>query len=452
VSSLNSLLGQIKNPNSRVFRRLEIKRRNTGTGLYEDNWQDITDDVVKWGSVKKDIESNRVGQYKFSNISLQMTNEIGRYNPYSDENSLWYGYGDQQRTLVRISAGFLYLSEGANGIWTRTEYPSDDTKILFMGFISGDVNVVGTNIVNIPVVPLTQCFRQFAASRLTFYNNSLTASDFVTGLRDQQDTNSNYIFRPFFGNTTTNWDISTTTNEYGNLSTSTAEDLTNLTAWDVVQKLSEAENFIPFVTSEGVFKFVDRSLDTTSSFEFYGPGGFSNVYGRTIKKVTWYGKRFSKYYSRVSVKYREADTTTSYEVEDSQYLVSGDSGPWTLGEKTLSIDNTWIPTATTAALIATDLFDEYSALPFEVEFTTSFVPHVDVFDSVLITYDQSPIQGHAQWDLYNWGDTATGTDYPDDLYWDASAGDALKLYQAEFKIISVDIDLDSFECKYTGRQ
>jgi hypothetical protein len=467
MSGLQTLNGQIKNPRSRVFRKLLIKRRALGTGLYEDDWQDISDDVIRWGNIRKEVDSTRVNQFKFSNMQLVLNNDTGKFNPSSDENSFWFGYGDQQRTLVKVLGGFLYEVQGEDGVWAQVPIPHsaewdvsywdadgnwDTESVLYSGYISGDINLVGNNQINIPVVPLTECFRQFAASRLTGYNNSLTASDFMFMLRDQQDSLGNYIFRPFFGDTTGNWDITTTTVEYVNLNTATAEDITNLTTWDVVTKLAEAENYVPLVTTDGKFKFIPRDNATATVYDFYGPGGFSSEYGRTIKKVNFYGKRFTKYYSRVTVKYREADTSTSYETVDSQYRVSGDSGPWTLGERTLAIENNWIPTATAAESIAQELFDEYSAIKFEIDFSTSFVPQLDVFDRVNVTYDQSPITNNSLWDVYNWGGDTAGAADLQDLVWDDSGGDAIKLLNEEFKLISVDINLDSCECKFIGRK
>lgn len=447
MSGLNTLVGQIKNPRSEIYRRLYIKRRRADNGLYEDDWVEITDDVIKWGNIKKEIDSVRINQFKFSNLTLTLDNSEGRYNPYVDDNSIWNGYGDEQRTLVKIEAGFLYKTK-TNGVWTVTELPS--SNVVYNGFISGDINIKGNNQISIPVVPLQECFRQFSARRLTGWNTSLTASDFIMMLRDQQDTSGNYIFRPFFQNTTTGWSITSTTAEYSNLNTGTAADVINATVWDVVTKLAEAENYIPWVTNDGRFVFGPRDVNTTTVYEFYGVGTFSNYYGQNIKKINWFGKRYSKYYSRVSVKWVDADTATSYEIEESQYLVNSTSAPWTLGERTLQIDNYWIPNASIASDIATALFTEFSAIKNEIEFATPFIPDLDIFDRVLISYDSSPIQGNALWDLNNWGDTTSGSN-PDDLFWDATSGEAIKLQQDEFQLISIDMNLDNLECKFIGR-
>jgi hypothetical protein len=219
----------------------------------------------------------------------------------------------------------------------------------------------------------------------------------------------------------------------------------------VIQKLSEAENYVPFISTDGKFKFFPRGTNTTSVYSFIGSGGFDPEYGRTIKKINWYGQRYSKYYSRVTVKWNAADTSTSYAIEDSQYLVSGSSGPWTLGERTLQIDNTWIPTATTAETIASSLFTEFSAIKYECEFTTSFVPHIDVLDRVTVTYDSSEISPQSLWDAYNWGGSTATADSAD-LLWDESGGDSIKLLNEEFKIIAIDLNLDNLECKFVGRK
>lgn len=450
MSGLNSLVGQIKNPRSRVYRRLYIKRRMPSTGQYETDWQDISDDVIKWGSIKKEIDANKVNQFKFSNITLTLDNSEGSYNPHTEDSSMWYGYGDQQRTLVKIEAGFIYDTKADTGIWSRTEFPS--SNVVYSGYISGDINIKGNNEITVPIVPRTECFRQFYARRLTGYNNSLTASDFLEMVRDQQDTDGDYIFRPFFGDTTTGWDIRSTTVQYVNLNTSTAEDVINETVWDIITKLAEAENYVPYTTNDGTFKFVPRSLSTATVYHFVGAGGVSPYYGITIKNISFYGRRYSKYYSRVSVKYREEDTATSYEVAESDYRVRADSSPWTLGERSLDIVNLWIPTATVAETIADALFEEFSAIKNEIEFSTSFIPHLDIFDRVLITYDPVQPTQNGLWDLYNWEDSATAAQSDSAMIWDASPGDSLHLHEDEFKLISIDMNLDTLECKYIGRQ
>ncbi len=470
MSALSTLNGQISNGRSKIFRRIFFKRRIQISGLYEDEWQEMTDDVIKWGSVKKEIDAAKVNSFKFSNTNLNFSNHDGKYNPADDENSFWYGYGDQQRTLVKLVVGFSY-DQKIDGIWYQADVPSESNwdganwdiegnnwdqedsagPICFTGFISGDIPMKGTNEIMIPVVPLTEAFRLFSARRLTGWSDSLTASGFIELLRDQVDDDGEYIFRPFFQDTTTGFVFETTTANYSNLNTSTAQDVIDANVWDIIERLSTAENKVPYASKDGFFHFTSRDYgNTTPVFHFYGAGGYSSDYGQTIKKVNWFGKRFSKYYSRVQLRYRTEDTATSYVVHESTFRVAGDSSPWTLGERTLEIENVWIPTLTVAETIAEDLFDEYSALRNEIEFTTSLVPHLDILDRVQITYDPQRPSENSLWDLYNWEQAAGDTD--GSLIFDAGGGDAIKLNAAEFRLISIEINLDTCECKFIGRE
>jgi len=53
--------------------------------------------------------------------------------------------------------------------------------------------------------------------------------------------------------------------------------------------------------------------------------------------------------------------------------------------------------------------------------------------------------------VYNWCGSSTTVEATD-LLWDNSPGDSIKFYQKEFKIISIDINLDTCECKFIGRE
>lgn len=468
MSGVNSLKGQIANPRSKIFRRCYIKRRMPITGLYESEWFEVSNDVVKWGNIKKEIDASKVNVFKFSGFNMTFSNREGKYNPNDDENSFWYGYGDQQRTLVRVKVGFISERKDSRGIWQRAEIPQDalydlsaydaanwddnDGSVVFNGYMSGNIFINGTDQIVIPIVPLTEVFRQFAASKISGYTNSLTASGFITLLRDQVDSTGKYIFRPFFGDTTTNWVINSTSAQYTNLDTTTADDVKDATVWDIIEKLAGAENYVPYAGNLGTFNFVSRSYNNTgSSYSFFGAGGFSSEFGNTIKAVKKFGRVFTKYYSRVSLQYRQADTITSFSIIDSTFRVSPASAAWALGERTLELINIWIPTSTVADTIAQQLFDEYSALKTEIEFTTSLIPHLDLLQRVEITYDPTANSPQSLWDLYNWGDDLVPIQ-DEELLWDSSAGDALKMNARQFKLISIDVGLDTGECKFIGRE
>jgi hypothetical protein len=270
-------------------------------------------------------------------------------------------------------------------------------------------------------------------------------------VRDQTDSNGNYIFRPFFGSTISNWDISTTSNLFASLNTSGSKDIVDKNVWDVIEKLSEAENFVSYVTRDGIFKFVSRdNVATSTVYQFSGAGYFDTTYGNIIKKVNSYGFLASKYYSRVQVKFIDLDTTSSYRVVESTLTVSSTNNPWVFGYKTLEIENFYIQNTSTADTLAATIFNDVSSLKNEINFSTSFVPHLNLFDRFAINYDPNPFSSNNLWDQKNWAADDTSTS--NDLIFDAANFDSLVLNGQEFKFLSFEIDLDNFQNNFIARE
>lgn len=460
----------IAKPKAEVFRRAYIKRRDVSTGLFESDWYEISSDVKSWGKVTSQIDSVRLYKFTFGNLKMVMHNDEGRYNPEDDEASIWYGYLNQQRTLVKIEAGFMTRTQRTDGVWVTSEYPSQalwdeavfdapdaqwdatTSSCVFKGIVSGDILLSDNNEVALNLKPLTSIFQDYPARNLNAWTTTgVTASRFVELLRDQTDGAGSYVFRPFFEDTTTYWDISATTAVYADLNTATAADVIDKTVWDILEKLAEAENYVPYISRDGVFKFVSRSSNTTTvAYEFHGAGAFDSFYGNTIKKINSYGRKLSKYYSRVQVKWAEADTSTSYEVVEAAFQVSGNNNPWVLGHRTLAIENLYIQSATTANTIAQTIFNDYSSLKREIDFVTTFVPHLDILDRFALYYEPTQFSANSLWDQFNWA--YDNTDLASDLIFDKSKGDAINLSGQEFKFLSFEIDLDNLQNRFVARE
>jgi len=440
-----------KAPSSKVFARAKIKRRLGSTGLYEADWLDISSDVKKYGKITQSLDAIRMNKFSFGNAKLVIENSVGKYNPSADEGSLWYGYLNQQRTLVRIEAGFVnHVKNAATGIYTNTEYPSSNP--VFTGLISGDIVFSDSNEVTFNLKPLQSVFQEYPARNLTGWTTTgLTASQFVSMVRDHTDGSGSYIFRPFFDNTTSNWDISTTSNVFANLNTSAAEDVLDKNVWEIMEKLAEAESFIPYVTRSGVFRFISKSsVSTATSFAFHGTGSFNSTYGNTIKKINSYGFRASKYYSRVQIKFNKADTVTSYSIQETTLTVLGSNNAWALGSKTLAIENFYIPNTATAQALASTIFTDVSGLKTEIDFDTSFIPHLDIFDRFSIYYDPAAFSITNLWDQNDWAADSSVTS--SDLIWDLSDGDTISINGEEFKFLSFEMDLDNFQNSFIARE
>lgn len=474
---MSSIEKEIRKPHTSAFRRCYIKRRLKATGLFEPNWFEITDDIKKWGTIRQKVDDVRYNRFRFSGMKITAANDDGQFNEETDDNSHWSGYASTQRSLLKIEAGFVHTTLGADGIYTHVEYPRTNlsgtiggwdagmwgearwdeglgtASAAFIGIISGDIGVTGKNTVSLPVQPLVQIFRDYPAQKLTGWDSTKTASDIMTMVRDQTDGSGNYVFRPFFGDTTANWDIQTTTSVYAEMNTSSAVDVIDKTVWQVIEKIAEAENFIPYITRAGVFKFTDRTPPTATAFQFIGHGGDVNgAYGHNIKEIDNIGRKVSKYYSRIQVKFDEANTETSYVVHEAAFTVSGVNNPWNLGYRSFSLDNTWIADTATAAAIALSIFTEVSSLKREVSMRTSFVPHLELFDRTTITYDSNPTDPDSLWDQNTWADSSGAAETGAEMVWDPYGGSSIALEGTEFKMMSQEINLDKLECMFHMRE
>lgn len=438
-----TLLSEVRKNYSRVFRKFFIKRKLSTTGLFESSWVELTNDVKSWGKVRKEIDPIRFNQIRFNDVMLRVQNLDGSYNPHDDEASLWFGYGAQQRSLVKIEAGFLNQTLSSGGIWTNTYLPT--TPSVFYGIISGDINLSDKNEVTLPVKPLLEVFRQFPARNLTGWTSTgLTASQFMTMIRDQTDGAGGFIFRPFFQDTTTNWSIATTTNLYANLNTSTAQDVIEATVWDIMEKLSSSEDDTIYVTREGVFTFGNKDANTTTSeFNYFGSGFLNNEYGHTIKSVSRYGKKYTDFYTRVQVHFVDSKTASAYRVMETAFTVTGNNDAWNFGHRTYEFENFWIPDTATADSILGTIYNNLTSLKDQIDFKATFVPTVDILDRITVSYDSSQQGAASRWDINDWA--FDDTNMANDLYWDKFGGDAIRLVDVEFKLLSVTIDLDKLE-------
>lgn len=463
MSITPSIQSKIRDPHGRVFRKLWIKRRSATTGLFESSWVEITKDVKSWGTVSKSIDYVQYSKVRFSDVNLVVANDYGRYNPEDDSSSLWYGYASQQRTLVKVEAGFYHQTLGSNGIWTTNTYPSDPT--IFVGVIQGDISLSEENEVNLTVKPLTQVFRDYATRNLTGYTTTgMTAKQFLTMLRDQTLGSSTYVFQPFFGDTTTFWNLTSSAITYVDIANTVASarpvpagtqppqnDFIEMNCWDAISKLAEAEDLVPYITRTGVFTFGNRSPNTTASqYYFYGRGFPDTDYGVTIKRVNRYTKKLSDYYSRVEVKWLDAATTTAVVTTQTAMVVNGTNTAWLYGHRTYAITNFWIGTITSANSLANSIYQSVSAVKNELDFSTSFVPHLELLDRVSISYESTEKGLGSRWDVQDWADESVPPMATNDLYWVNPEGDAIRFANKEFKLVSIDINLDSLETRFVG--
>lgn len=449
---MSSLIQEIAKNTNKVFRRLFVKRRLSTTGLFEANWQDISEDVKRWGSFTSKIDAKRQNRLRFSGASIIVANDKGKYNPSDNEASFWFGYASQQRSLIKVEAGYTHETLGSDGIWINTEFPTSSSTI-FTGILQGDFPITEREDITLKVSPLTQIFRDYPSRKLDDYTSTgMTASDFMSMVRDQT-SGGNYIFRPFFGDTSTNWDIQTTTANYVDLSTQTAVDVRDSNVWSIMEKLSAAESYLLFVSPDGVLTFRDKTnITTATSYEFHGIGSYNRTYGHNIISIQQYGFRQSKYYARVELKWRQASTETSYIFKEADFTISADNSAWNLGFRTFKMQNLWLENTASAQAVADTVFSEVSSEKNEIKYVASFVPHLTLLDRLSVSYNSNPDSPQSTWDVQNWADTVGGAALSTDLIWADVNLSAINLLTTEFKAMRITHNLDKFQTMITAKE
>lgn len=419
----------VKNSTAKVFRRAYIKRRVVSAGGgYESTWYEITDHVKKWGTIKYDMEDEKLATFKLSGINLVLRNDDGLFNAKSDPNSVWNGYASEYKTKFKIEAGY-YDTDGST-------LPTDPA--LFIGVLTDDIVLNAKNEATFKVKSLMSVFEDVSATRLTV-DGTQKASDILTQIKNLVDSNVVSIFQQYISSTA--WNIQTTTNVYPSLNTSTAIDMS---CWDLMVQLAEAEGFGMWVTPGGAFHFADKDTNTTTAqFEFTGVGQDNRTYGHSIKEIESYKLAINKIYTRVRVQINEDDTSTSYRTVGENWNVGDSSTSYLYGERTYDFKNVWMNTATADAL-ATVLQADLSTAKREIRMTTKFLPHLRALDRVSVNYVQTATPVPASlWDHVFW----------DSFLWSGGVGqNATFNIQGSFGIRSIEHDIDRFHSKFFIRE
>lgn len=428
---MTTLAKLIREPASTIFRRAYIKRRDATTGLYESDWFEITEFVKAWGKAKTSIDDLRLNRFLLSGLDLKVRNDEGSFNQEIEDESLWSGYLTRYRTLVKIEAG--YLDE--NG----TEFPTNSS----LGVFLMDNEIVLSTKDNDTVLQLSSIanpFNEVRADEVDGLANSQTASEIMTFIRDATDGSGSYIFRQFIS--AASWFIQTTTTQYQYLTT----QLPNLSVWDLMNKLAEAEGFVLNVTRTGGFEFRDRSQKTTtSSFEFFG----QNFNRPNIIEILQLKQAINKLYTNIRLKFNEADTTTSYVEAGDDVVVNNSSTSWIYGRRHYQFENLMM-NSTSAQTTVNNLLSLFATPKLEAQVEAKFTPGIEVGDKVEVSYATFKAKADL-WDSDAWA-SDLAIDPADGLNWGLPEGESIDFRDKEFLILSKQHDLDKLKTKLVLRE
>ena len=414
ASGIQTLVGR---PAMKVFRRAEIKRRSSSTGLFESSWMDISEFVKRWGSFESAVDDVRLNKFTHSGLTLVVRNDGGDFNVETDGNSLWNGYLTRYRTLIRIQAGYVDEDGG--------ELPTETTQGIYV--MSEEVPISAeTNEAVLNCRSLVSIFDEVRAVEVAGLGTTQSASDLITKIRDHTDGAGTFVFRQFI--TSTAWTIQTTTAQY-NLATTGS--LSNFTCWELMTTLAEAEGNVVMVNRTGGVEFRSREeRSSTTAFELYGLG-FPEM---NIIRVTETKEALNRYFNFFRLKYLSPDTATSYVTAGTSTTVDASSTAWKYGNRVYQFEAVdFFPGATSATAVVNGLLSDSGDGPAqEASMVCKFLPSVEVLDRVEGNYHSFSLNGTTLWDFFDW----------DTGYWDAEFGENINWTDKALKVISKVTDLD----------
>jgi hypothetical protein len=403
-------------------------RRRLASGEYEATWVQIPNRYIKkFGKVSFEMDVAKPNFYTFSDFSFSVINNDGYFSGTENAMSFWYGTLTRYRTMVKVEAGYTDTDD--------TEYPT--TSTLFIGIMTDDIKQNYDNSVELSARHISEVFKEIPAGNVSGLGVTQTASDIVTKIRDHVDANSIAIFQKYISIGA--WDISTTTNNY-NMATSTS--LEGMTCWDLMTKLSEAENYTMRISRDGNFYFNSRSVvASTPVFVFAGIGESGQEYGHNIMKRLSIDDGISKVYNRIRVKMGNEDTLTSYYTKEETWNWADSSSSFYYGVRTYEYENDWLNTVGSST-IADNLYNEFRYPKLELEMDTKFVPQLNLNDRVAVSYRTRTAMGGDLWGYFNWGYGI----------WAAQAGFNIDISSNDYKVTSLQHDLNSFKSVVGIRQ
>jgi hypothetical protein len=260
-----------------------------------------------------------------------------------------------------------------------------------------------------------------------------TASELITKMRDHSDGAGHVVFRQFIS--ATNWIIESTTVNY-NLATSTS--IGSMTCFELMNKLAEAEGYVLLVNRTGQFEFRSRDpKQSTSAYTIYGLG----YRDMSLKEIVEYRDSFNKYYNYFRLKYLQDDTSTSFVYAGTATVVDPSNPSWKFGQRVYELSNDFFPNTASAQAIVDNLFNEFSVVKEELRIATKFIPHIDILDRITINHVSSRLEFEPLWDYPNW----------DETNWSKESGENFDFIDIDFKILSRDINLDTFTTTFNLR-
>lgn len=425
-----TVLQQLKKSKVTVFRRFSVRRRlDDASGDYETDWQDLSEFVIKWGTISWALDEKKYNFFTQRGVTITVDNSKGTFDHERSTASFWHNALTRYRTLVKIEAGFVDPDDGSD---------IPNPSVLFYGILAlenikqNDGFTVALNIKGLHSV-LDEVPGNKAVVEADM--GSLTSSQLMTKIKNITDGSSNLILQKFISSGA--WNISTTTNTLTALNTTTLLD--NLSCWGIAKKLAEVENKIVYIDRSAQLNFRDREETTATTFSFVGVPFRDETYGHTIKRIENYQDDIDLLFNRIFVKYGIG--AEDHVIAEENWAVGDNTTSWKYGVKKLNVNNDWL-SASLAQTIAVNLLGDLNIIGLKVDIVTKLIPHLDLLDKVTVQYEPDSRVIGSKWDGFNW----------DEGLWGLEGTPFFGFSGNDFKIVKIKHKLDSLESVFTIKE
>lgn len=272
--------------NRSVF-RVYIKPFDT-LGEYEDDWTEVTDDVVlsSLGSIKQELDNTEydVGVFRSSSFSLTLRNNHGKYSDADVLQSIFrYKRSDSQ---VRVT--WELDNEGAYTGWTELSeaYLSNQVDV-FQGLLSDEASSFSVDSLNVSfkVLGMDALFSRVAVPFADISNGD-TFEEILLACLDQSTITNLLVVSS--GNI--ECEVNSVTDDVSSLE--------GKTVLEALKEILQLSNSVLYIENQTVY-VAPREETSTTEFEFYGQAsqnGVENIQAidnvrtgsqRIINYLTW---------------------------------------------------------------------------------------------------------------------------------------------------------------------
>jgi hypothetical protein len=413
---ISTVLAETQRADPRIYRRLWVKRRSATTGQFETNWQNVSEYVEDWGSMNQSLDDSKLFSIRHSGIGVRVRNTEGVFNHHSNLSSLWFGYMTRVRSLVRVDAG--YVDDEGNIL------PGTPIQGVFV--LNDEVaNSAQDDAVVLQCASLQSIFGDVKAKEIPGLNATMTADQFIAKIRDHTDGAGVAIFQQYISAAA--WTIQSGTNHYI-FPTDTALDEKSL--WDVMEQVAESENKVCLINRTGGLEFRSRAARTTTvAWAFYGQG----YRDQNVVVLDEEKEAIHKTYGTFSLKYIDADTTTSFVSAGTTTAVSATNVPWQVGNRVYDTENFFVANTTSAQAIVDTLQAAFAQVKREYIVKAIFAAELELLDLTTLSYKSYSLENSPLWEVVYW----------DDFNW-ATDGENFNLIGKEAVVISKSLNLNNF--------